>query len=187
MKEKPNLGRVINVPGKSQLWERINEAVFKLLLGHFLMSGQEWRTNAIHQLKELLKSKEASLPDFSNYKELSSREQIALNAEGDFAFIRWDMYGSCDYVAFEHAHGHLSRWSDVNGNFVDKYDYWSATYEVLDDDVIPAIHKWMKEVEASDPEWMDSEEGFSYPIFNWHEERQTTVFASAKWRLPNLV
>ena len=64
MKEKPNLGRVINVPGKSQLWISINEIVFKFLLAHFLIAdSKEWKTNAIHQLKEVLKNHVIQLVD----------------------------------------------------------------------------------------------------------------------------
>lgn len=186
MEEKPNLGRVINVPGKSELWSSLNRIVCRFLLAHFLIGdSKEWKTNAIQQLKEALKKGEQ--PDYSNYEELSGSKQIALNAEGNFAFIEWDMYGSYDYVSFEHAHAALMQWSDVNGNFVDKYDYWSAVYYVLYENVIPAIHKWIEEVEASDPKWMDNsdKEGFSYPIFSWNEEKQTTVFASAMWQFPH--
>lgn len=186
MKEKPNLGRVINVPGKSQLWETINEIVFKLLLAHFLLGNQEWERNAIHQLKEALKYMGVQ-PNFGNYEELSSSEQIALNTEARFWYLGQHLYGSYKYVAFEHAHGALLEWSDVNGDFVNKYDYWDAASLVLYRNVIPAIHEWIEEVEASFPySWMYSKEGFEYPIFSWNEERQTTEFASAKWQSPNL-
>lgn len=186
MKEKPNLGRVINVPGKSQLWETINRIVFKLLLAHFLLGDREWKTNAIHQLKEVLKNR-GEIPDFSNYEELSGSKQAALNAEGSFCWLMDCLWGDWhNYVTFEHTYVRGLHWHDVNGNFIDKYAEKFAVRDVYYDDVVPAIHKWIKEVETSDPKWMDSKDGFSYPIFNWHEERQTTVFASVKWRLPNL-
>lgn len=185
MNKQPNLGRVINVPGKSQLWSSINEIVFRLLLGHFLLGKREWETSAIKQLSTGMKYM-GEQPNFMNYDVLSGSEQIALNVQANFWHIENDLYGSYKYVAFEHAHGALMEWSDVNGDFVDKYDYWFATYEVLHRNVIPAIYEWIEEVQASFPgSWTYSKGGFNYPIFSWNEEKQTTVFASATWRVPN--
>jgi hypothetical protein len=187
MKEKPNLGRVINVPGSSDLWVAISEIVFQHMLNHFLTFVPEWKENAINQLERLLiNEEEVSWVEWSKLDELSSFDRLLQELDACLDSLDQDIYGSYDYASFENAHKHLHsmEWSDVDGESVDKYDYWNAVYAVMGDSVVPAVQEWMKEVQASDPKWTHGEEGFKYPVFTWDEEKQQTTIATAMWFSP---
>ena len=185
MKETTNLGRVINVLGVSKLWEEISEIVFHHLVSHFITGLPEWKNNAIHQLQRvLINEEEIPCDDRENLYELDSYQYMLQQLDECLKMLYQDMYGSYDYVSFEYAHKRLHGWSDINGDMVDKYDYWSAVGAVLVDSVVPAVHKWMEEVQASDPKWTSGKDWFNRPVFTWNEEKQETIVTSVKFISP---
>lgn len=180
-----NLGRVINVPGVSKLWERISYLVFHHLVSHFMTGLPEWKSNAIHQLEKLLINGERiSWVEWKKLYELNSYQRLLQELDACLEGLYYQIWGSYDYVSFEHAHQLLSGWYDVNGQYVDKPAYWSAVYDVLDNSVVPAVQKWMEEVKASDPQWTNGEDWFNHPVFSWDEEKQETIFTSVKFISP---